>query len=95
VPNLHESASVDAEGNLNITVCNLSCTECADIDAILVGFEASSVEAEIVTAEFGAYNDFDAPDTVKTETFEDVRLTQSGAAFTIPPCSVVRVTLKP
>ncbi len=95
VPDLHESASIDAEGNLNITVCNLSAEDEADIDGILVGFKPSAVKAEILTNKIDAFNDFDAPEVVKSESFDGVKITDEGISFTLPACSVVSITLKP
>lgn len=95
VPNLHESASIDEEGNLNITVCNLSIEDEADIDGILVGFKPSSVDAEIITNKMDAFNTFDCGDTVKSENFDGVEITDEGISFTLPACSVARITLKP
>lgn len=95
VPNLHESASIDEEGNLNITVCNLSIEDEADIDGILVGFKPSSVDAEIITNKMDAFNTFDCGDNVKSENFDGVEITDEGISFTLPACSVARITLKP
>lgn len=94
VSDLHESASIDAEGNLNITVCNLSHEDEAYIDGILVGHKAASVEAEIITNKMDAFNTFDAPDTVKAEPFDGVEITDEGISFELPACSVVRITVK-
>ena len=91
---LSESASVDAEGNLNITVCNLSCTEARDIDAILVGYKPASVDAEIITDKMDAFNTFESPENVKSEHFDGVKLTDEGLSFTLPACSVARITVK-
>ncbi len=94
VPDLHESASIDAEGNLNITICNLSHEDEADIEGILVGFKPASVDAEIVTGKMDAFNTFENPDTVKAEPFDGVSITDEGISLTLPECSVVRITLK-
>ena len=95
VPNLHESASIDAEGNLNITVCNLSLEDEADIDGVLVGFKPSSVDAEILTNKMDVYNTFEDGEKVKAEHFDGVKITDEGISFTLPACSVVRITVKP
>ncbi len=91
---LSESASIDAEGSLNITVCNLSCTDAHDIDAILVGYKPASVEGEIVTGKMDAFNTFESPENVRAEHFDGIKLTDDGISFTLPECSVARITVK-
>ena len=95
VPDLHESASIDAEGNLNITVCNLSIEDEAEIDGVLVGFKPASVDAEILTNKMDVYNTFEDGEKVKAEHFDGVKITDEGISFTLPACSVVRITVKP
>ncbi len=94
VDDLSESASLDADGSLTITVCNLSCTDAHDIDAILVGFKPSSVDAEIVTGRMDDFNTFESPENVTAGHFDGVKLTSEGLSFTLPACSVLRVTAK-
>ncbi len=91
---LSESASVDENGNINVTVCNISCTESRDIDAIVVGMKPASVEGEIVTGRMDDFNTFESGNNVKAEPFDGVKLTDDGVSFTLPPCSVVKLTLK-
>ncbi|MFY9382059.1 MAG: alpha-N-arabinofuranosidase [Eubacteriales bacterium] len=94
VPDLHESVSEDAKGNITITVCNLSCTDSKDVDTILVGAKASSVDAEILTNKMDAFNTFESPENVKPTPFDGVKITEEGLSFTLPACSVSRITVK-
>ena len=94
VDDLSESVSVDENGNVNITVCNLSCTDAHDIDAILVGMKPSSVDGEIVTGKMDAFNTFESGENVKVENFDSVKITDEGLSFTLPACSVVKLTVK-
>ena len=41
-----------------------------------------------------AKNTFEEPDVVKEEDFDGVTLTERGASFTIPACSVVSLRLR-
>lgn len=41
-----------------------------------------------------AHNTFDEPETVKEEVFQDVELTDRGASFVIPACSVVSLEIR-
>lgn len=94
VENLYESASIDQEGNLNITINNLSIEEDYDIHCILVDHNFTEVEAEVLTNKMDAHNTFDNPNEVKVEPFTDFKLTSSGIDFKIPSCSVLHLKLK-
>ena len=89
VCNLHESVSIDKDGAINITLCNLSLSESASIEGIIVGEKGPQIHGSIVTGRMNAYNTFENPNVVKVERFDDMKLTQEGFIATIPPCSVV------
>jgi alpha-N-arabinofuranosidase len=94
VPNLHESVSVDAEGRINITINNLSVSEAYDIEGIFVEKEVKAVKATILTNEMGAFNTFDAPETVKPVEFKDFKITDKGIDFKIPKCSIIHFVIE-
>ncbi len=94
VPNLHESASIQADGTINLSVSNLSLDEAYDVDGILVETDIEDVKAEILTGAMDAHNTFEAPDVVKAEAFTAFKVTEKGVQFTIPPCSIVQFTIK-
>jgi alpha-N-arabinofuranosidase len=94
VPNLSESASVDQDGRLQITITNLSCDTAYPIHTHLAGFKAGHVDAEILTGDIHAKNTFEQPDAVKKACFSDVALTEDGLLFTIPACSVLHLTVE-
>ncbi|MBE6062986.1 MAG: alpha-N-arabinofuranosidase [Clostridium butyricum] len=89
VPNLNESASVDSEGRLNITLNNLSLTDSYDIEGVIVDKKINSVKAKILTNDMNAHNTFDNPDAVKPVEFSDFKITDKGLNFKIPACSVI------
>ncbi len=91
VPNLHESVSEDQEGGIHITLNNLSLDETFEIETELLDKAVSSVEAEILTGDMGAYNTFDNPEAVKLQKFENYRIEQGRIIINIPPCSVLHV----
>ena len=93
VPNLTESASIDTDGKLHITIGNLSVTESYPVETVITGFSGKCAEAEILTGEMTARNTFEEPETVGTKPFE-TRWEDGKIVFTLPPCSVVRITLK-
>ena len=94
VPNLSESASVDQDGRLQITITNLSCDTAYPIHTHLAGFKAGHVDAEILTGDIHAKNTFEQSDAVKKACFSDVTLTEDGLLFTIPACSVLHLTVE-
>ena len=93
VPNLSESASLDKDGKLQITMGNLSVTQEYPIETEIAGFTGKKAYAQILTGEMHAKNTFDEPDAVAAEPFE-VELLDGKLNFTIPPCSVVQITVE-
>ena len=89
VPNLSESASIDGQGRLNITLNNLSITEDYDIEGIILDKDIHCVKAQILTNDMNAHNTFDNPDVVKPVEFTDFKVTEKGLNFKIPACSVI------
>lgn len=93
VPNLHQSASIADDGTLTITMSNLSADKSYPIDGIINGLEAKSATAEILTGAINDHNTFDNPGKVCPVPF-NVDINSNGIKFDIPPCSVVRISLK-
>lgn len=94
VPLLNESASVDKDGCITVTVNNLSIEKGEEVELVLTEKEPLSVDAGIVTGEMHQHNTFEAPDTVKEQEFTDFRVEGNKVCFTLPPCSVVCVRIK-
>lgn len=93
VPNLHQSASIADDGTVTLTMSNLSAEQTYSIDGIVNGIEPKSVEAEILTGAINDHNTFENPDKVHPVPF-NVDVTANGIKFDIPPCSVIRISLK-
>ena len=93
VPNLSESASIDAEGRLVITVGNLSVSEDYPVDAVITGFAGKKVSAEILQGKMDAYNTFEDPEAVGSKEFAVVQ-TGDGVSFVAPACSVIRIIVE-
>ncbi len=91
VPNLTESASVDAEGVLHITMTNLSTTESYEIDGTIVDSEIASVKATVVGGNYNDYNDFTNGDVVTEKVMDGVTAKGGKVCFTIAPSSVIRL----
>ncbi len=93
LPNLFESSSVDASGNVLCTICNTSIDSSQTIDATLFGAEAKSVQASILWADPHACNTFDNPDTVAVKPWT-VELTGDGFRCEVPAGAVVSVQVQ-
>ncbi|MBP9996285.1 MAG: alpha-N-arabinofuranosidase [Lachnospiraceae bacterium] len=94
VPNLSESASVDKDGNINITIANLSCDDAYDVESVLVDSKIANVSGEVLTAGMGDYNTFEKADTVKCVEYSDFTVNNDRIKMTIPACGVVKLTVK-
>ena len=95
VPNLTESASVDADGKLTITIGNLSVSDSYPVETFITGFAGKKACAQILTNEMHAMNTFDNPENVKTADFAvDLNPEDGTLRFEIPACSVVRITVE-
>ncbi len=94
VPNLCESASIDKDGIINITIANLSADESYKVETILCEAAAADVKGTILTGEIHAHNSFDKPNSVKTSEFNGAKITEKGIEFEIPACSVIKLAVK-
>jgi len=94
IPNLSVSASLDAEGALNITAANLSLSKAAPVVCDIAGMSAKAVTGQILSGHVGAHNTFEAPDTVKIADFTGAAITGGKLIFELPPNSVVLVTAR-
>ena len=93
VPNLTESASVDGNGVLHITMTNLDLENSYAIETVILGHETGTITASIVTGNMRDKNTFEDPERVTVQNFEGVRKTEKGISFTIPACSVLAIAI--
>lgn len=91
IPMISCSASIK-DGGVTVTLANCSLSEDAEICCTMNGFIPKSAFAEILTGSVTDKNDFDEPDklTIKSH---NVWISDNGFNVTLPPCSVVRVSL--
>lgn len=94
VPALQESVSVQEDGTVTVTIANMSVEKSYPVDLVFMEKKPENAEARILTNEMHAKNTFEEPDVVKEEDFDGVTLTERGASFTIPACSVVSLRLR-
>ncbi|MNP71677.1 Intracellular exo-alpha-L-arabinofuranosidase 2 [compost metagenome] len=95
VSQLSVSASRDDEGKIYVSICNLSHEKDADLNLDIRGTAAGRVSGRILThAELGAHNTFEAPAIVAPAVFEGAKLADGILGCTLPPASVVVLTLE-
>ena len=90
VPSLSQSASVNADGDVFVTLSNASLSE-VDIAAAFAGIK--SAEGRILTDDVHALNTFEEPDRVAIKTLA-VTVSDGRAEIILPPCSVAALTIK-
>lgn len=90
IPQLSVSSSVDGEGKIHISVCNLNPAQAVEIGADIRGAEVKSAVGKILTAdEINAHNTFEGGERVSICPFESCRITQNRLICAIPSKSVV------
>ena len=94
VPNLQESASVDKDGVVTITLNNLSINQAEEMEITFAECDPKQVSAAILTNDMHAYNTFEDPDKVHEEVFTDYKIENGKITFTMPACSVVMFRVK-
>ncbi len=94
VPNIQESASVDKDGVITITINNLSTKDSEDIEIAFAERRPGEVTSAIVTNDMKAYNSFENPDNVKETEFKDFTVTDKGISFKLPACSVIQFRVR-
>ena len=94
LPQLIESASMDADGVIWATIVNTSAADAAQVSCQIADTKVQSVNAQILTGAIDAYNTFDAPNAVETKEFDGFTVTADGFTAELPPCSVVRFKVR-
>ena len=93
---MSESASVDSEGHLNVTLCNMALDKAMPIEMLIDQGDMMLYEGKLLTGAMGDHNTFGVPTKVESTEFDAVEWekTASGSEvrFELPPCSVVRLT---
>ncbi len=89
------SASKDKDGVVHISLVNINPNKGQEISVSLRGMSASSVSGRILTSQkLQDHNDFDNPNKVKPVDFKGATLKGDDLKVTLPPVSVVVLTLK-
>ena len=92
VPQVTESASVDAEGNVTVTIANMHASKAEKIEMRLDGGRYELVEAHTLSDEIHALNTFDEPDAVCAKRYTGAACTYDAmgteVTFDLPACTL-------
>lgn len=92
IPQLSVSSSMDNEGKIHVSICNLNPFEAVDIDIDIRGLQVQSCNGQIISSNsMNAKNTFEASNNVKIETCENIRLLKNHIIGEIPSKSVVTI----
>lgn len=95
VPDISESVSMDAEGNIHITLGNLSPSADKNIEIQFSDRKVSNVTATILKGDMTAFNTFDQPENVKEKSFTAYSVTDQGSIrVELPSCCVLHLEVK-
>lgn len=90
IPQLSVSSSVDRDGVVHVSLCNMSLESGVEIKCDIRGMDVSSVTGRILTAsEMNAHNTFEKPDAIEPAEFDGAVLSKDGLVVQLPAKSVV------
>jgi len=95
IPAVNASASVDKQGIIHITLCNLDPNKNMNLTCELKSKNKFSVSSgSIITAgKMNAFNDFGKPEEVNLQKFTDCKIAENTLSVNLPAKSVVMVEL--
>ena len=91
LPHVDLSASCNKDGDIYLTVVNLSADEPAKIRVSLAGLAVQSVSGRYISGDVTAHNSFDKPDSVIAKTLETITVQDQTLSLTLPPCGIAAV----
>lgn len=87
-PDLSESASIDEDGNLVVTLCNLSLHREIPLQMKIVGGGCGEVRTQQMKAGMKEHNTFEDPKRVVPYELEAIGTDGENVHLVLPPCSV-------
>lgn len=97
ISQLTESVSVNENGEITITVANVSATEALELEIELKDYadiENARITAQLLTEKIDAYNTFDNADKVTVKAIDTLEVVEGKLKVELPACSVVSVVVK-
>jgi len=95
LPAISASASKDKTGKVHISLVNIDASKAHPVNINLANISAKSIKGRILTsATLQDHNTFEAPNKIQPKTFNQFTLSNSMLNVTIPPFSVVVLSLE-
>jgi alpha-N-arabinofuranosidase len=95
LPAINSSASIDDNGKLHISLCNIDPKSGQQIVCELKKYNALSMSGQIITSNtMNAHNSFDQPNVVAPQKFTKFSLNKRSLTVSLPPMSVVMLELE-
>lgn len=90
IPALSVSSSLDKNGKIHITLCNLSVTDNKKLTCSINSFAVRSLVGQILTSDkLNEHNTFDKPDNIGIKPFDDFKTSEHSIEINVPKHSVV------
>jgi alpha-N-arabinofuranosidase len=94
IPNVNASASINSQGVLHISLCNVNPNDNDEVKINLKNFISGKTSARILTSEkMNALNSFDDPNNVVPTEFNDYKISKNDLIVNLPAKSVVVLEL--
>ncbi|GMA60200.1 alpha-N-arabinofuranosidase [Alicyclobacillus fastidiosus] len=94
IPQVNLSASVNPNGRVNFTICNMDHASRAHLDIQISGIQINKILGKVLTAEdMRTHNTFDQPDTIQPTDFTGFTSQDNRIDVALPPMSVVLLTI--
>ncbi len=96
IPAINASASMDSQGNINVTLCNLKANEEVKLSCVFnsTKFDITNIAGRVLTADgLNAHNTIEDKDRVKLDKFNEVSISEEGFEVNLPSSSIVLLTL--
>ena len=95
IPMISASAAKTKDGNMVISLANVSLDKAQNIDVDIEDAGIKNITGEILTSKnISDYNDFNNPDVVKPTPFKDVKIKRNTLKVKIPAKSIVVLNIK-
>ena len=95
IPMVSASAAKTKDGNIVISLANVSLDKAQNIDVDIEDAGIKNISGEILTSKnIGDYNDFNNPNVVKPVPFKDVKVKRNTLKVKIPAKSIVVLNIK-
>jgi alpha-N-arabinofuranosidase len=94
IPALSVSTSIDKNGKMHVSICNLNPNKEEKVSCNINGFDAKTITGTIITSgELNAHNTFEQPENIGIRVFKAFKLKGKSVEVTLPAASVITLEL--